>query len=129
MGVKMLSSDDIYFELAGRRIAGVESYKTRFSNDVKIHDAFGQNTPVGFTQGSKKHTIDISRAYLEDTAINDGISFYSLSENSDWNLVIVKGGKRTVYSQCIVSEIGESGQLKDRVLEDVSLMALDRYEE
>lgn len=127
-GVKLMTSDDIFFEVNGRRIAGVESYSTRYTNDVKLHDAFGQETPVGYTIGSKKHNIEISRAYLEDTAIKDGIDFYDLA-NFDWNLVIIKSGKRVIYKSCIISEISESGQLKDKVVEGISVMALDRVKE
>jgi hypothetical protein len=127
-GVKVMTSDDIFLELNGKRIAGVESYSTRYTNDVKLHDAFGQNTPVGYSNGSKKHSIDVSRIYLEDTAVADGIDFYTLA-NFDWNLVIVKGAKRTVYKTCIISDISEDGALKDRVAEKVSIMALDRVVE
>jgi len=125
VGVKILTSDDIFIEINGKRVAGVESYSTRYSNDVKMVDAFGQSTPIGFTLGSKKHTVDLSRVYLEDTAINDGIDFYSLA-NFAWNLVIIKGDKRTVYSKCIISDIAEDGTLKDKVAEKITVLALDR---
>lgn len=124
-GVKIMTSDDIFLEINGKRIAGVESYNTRFTNDVKLHDAFGQRTPIGYSFGSEKHTIDVSRMYLEDTAISDGIDFYNLSA-FDWNMVIVKGTKRTVYKTCVISDISEDGTLKDRVAEKVTIMALSR---
>lgn len=124
-GVPILTSDDIYFELNGKRIAGVESYSTKYTNDVKTVDAFGQSTPIGFTHGSKKYTVDIGRIYLEDTAINDGIDMYSLSDY-DFNLVIIKRGKRTIYRHCIISDIAEDGSLKDKVAEKITIMALDR---
>ena len=54
-GVKITNSDDIFFEIDGKRIAGVESYSTKYTNDVKTIDAFGQSTPIGFTNGSKKY--------------------------------------------------------------------------
>lgn len=127
-GVKIMTSDDIFFELNGKKVAGVESYSTKYTNDVKTVDAFGQDTPIGFTIGSKKHVIDISRVYLEDTAIDDGINFYNLSD-FDFNFVIVKGGKRIIYKNCVISDISEDGSLKDKVAEKISLMALDRSEE
>lgn len=127
-GVKVMTSDDIYFELNGKKVAGVESYSTKYTNDVKTVDAFGQSTPIGFTIGSKKHSIDISRVYLEDTAIADGINFYTLTD-FDFNFVVVKGGKRTVYRSCVISDISEDGSLKDKVAEKITLMALDRVEE
>lgn len=127
-GVEILNSDDIFIEIDGKRIAGVESYGTRYSNDIKLIDAFGQRTPIGYARGSRKHTVDLSRVYLENTAINDGIDFYNLSD-FDWNLVIEKAGKRTVYKSCVISDISEDGQLKGNVAEKVTLMALDRVTE
>lgn len=127
-GVKIMTSDDIFFEVNGQRVAGVESYTTKYTNDVKLVDAFGQNTPIGYTLGSKKHTIDISRVYLEDTAIADGINFYNLAD-FDFNFVVIKNGKRTTYKYCVISDISEDGTLKDKVAEKITLMALDRIEE
>lgn len=127
-GVKILTSDDIFFEVDGKRVAGVESYNTKYTNDVKVVDAFGQSTSIGYTIGGKKYSIDISRVYLEDTAIADGIDFYTLT-NFDFNFVIVKGGTRTVYKNCIISDISEDGSLKDKVAEKITLMALDRVVE
>lgn len=127
-GVRVTTSDDIFLEIDGNRIAGVESYNTRYTNDVKTHDAFGQTTAIGYSLGSKKHVVDISRIYLEDTAISDSINFYNLSD-FDWNLVIIKNGKRVVYKSCVISEIAEDGALKDKVAEKISVMALDRVEE
>ncbi len=127
-GVKIMTSDDIFFEVNGQRVAGVESYTTKYTNDVKLVDAFGQNTPIGYTLGSKKHTIDISRVYLEDTAIADGINFYNLAD-FDFNFVVIKNGKRTTYKYCVISDISEDGTLKDKVAEKITLMALDRVEE
>lgn len=127
-GVQVMTSDDIFIEINGVRAAGIESYNTKYTNDVKMVDAFGQNTPIGYTLGSNKYTVDISRAYLEDTAIADGINFYNMS-NFDFNLVIIKKGKRVVYKNCIISDITEDGSLNDKVVEKISLMALNRVEE
>lgn len=123
LGVKVTTSDDIFFEMNGKRVAGVESYSTRYSNDIKTHDAFGSKIPIGYSDGAQKHTIDISRIYLEDTAIKDGIDFYMLK---DFNFVIIKNGKRVTYKTCVISEIAEDGQLKDKVAEKITIMALER---
>jgi hypothetical protein len=124
-GVKIMTSDDIYFEVKGKRIAGVESYSTKYTNDVKTIDAFGQSAPIGYTIGGKKYTVDISRVYLEDTAIKDGIDFYNLADFG-FNFVVVKGKVKTVYKDCIISDISEDGSLKDKVAEKITLMALSR---
>lgn len=128
MGVAITTSNDIFLEISGKRIAGVQSYSTKYTNEVKMVDAFGQATPVGFTIGKKGYSLDLSRVYLEDTAIADGIDFYSLS-NGDFNLVIVKNGRRIVYKNCIVSSISEDGSLNDKVQEKMSIIAIDRVAE
>lgn len=128
MGVAITTSNDIYFELNGARVAGVQSYSSKYTNDVKLVDAFGQATSVGYTLGKKKYTLDLTKVYLTDTAIADGINFYSLS-NGDFNIVVVKNAKRVVYKNCIITDISEDGSLSDSVKEKISLMALDRIEE
>jgi hypothetical protein len=128
MGVAITTSNNIYLELNGQRIAGVQSYSTRYTNDVKTVDAFGQDVPIGYTRGKKAYSLDLTKVYLEDTAIADGIDFYSLSDG-DFDLVIVKNGKRTVYKNCIVASISEDGNLNDKVQEKMSLTALNRIVE
>ena len=128
MGVAITTSNDIFLELNGKRIAGVQSYSTRYTNDVKTVDAFGQDVPIGYTRGKKSYSLDLTKVYLEDTAIADGIDFYSLSDG-DFDLVIVKNGRRTVYKNCIVSSISEDGNLNDKVQEKMSLTALNRVVE
>ncbi len=127
-GIKITTSDDIYFEVNGKKVAGVESYSTKYTNDAKTVDVFGQSIPIGYTLGSRKYTIDISRVYLEDTAVADGIDFYNLSEYG-FNMVIIKNGVRTVYKGCVITDISEDGSLKDKVGEKISLIALDRVVE
>lgn len=128
MGVAITTSNDIYLELNGQRIAGVQSYSTKYTNEVKTVDAFGQDVPIGYTRGKKAYSLDLTKVYLEDTAIADGIDFYSLSDG-DFDLVIVKNGKRIVYKNCIVASISEDGNLNDKVQEKMSLTALNRVKE
>lgn len=128
LGVKITTSNDIFLELNGNRIAGVQSYSTKYTNDVKTVDAFGQAIPIGYTIGKKSYTLDLTKVYLEDTAIADGIDFYTLSDG-DFDLVIVKNGRRTVYKNCIVASISEDGNLNDKVQEKMSLIANNRIKE
>lgn len=127
-GVQITTSNDIWIELNGQRIAGVQSYSTKYTNDVKTVDAFGQDIPIGWTRGKKAYSLDLTKVYLEDTAIADGIDFYSLSDG-DFDLVIVKNGRRTVYKNCIVASISEDGNLNDKVQEKMSLTAHNRIRE
>lgn len=127
-GVQITTSNDIWIELNGKRIAGVQSYSTKYTNDVKTVDAFGQDIPIGWTRGKKAYSLDLTKVYLEDTAIADGIDFYSLSDG-DFDLVIVKNSRRTVYKNCIVASISEDGNLNDKVQEKMSLTAHNRIRE
>lgn len=124
-GVKVATSNDIYLTIDGKRIAGVQSYSSKMTNETKFVDAFGHDTPIGFTVGKKNYSIDLTRVFLEDTAIADGIDFYSLADN-DFQLVINRNGKLVTFSSCIVSDISEDGNLNDSVQEKMSINALNR---
>ena len=124
-GVNVTTSNDIFIEISGKRIAGVQSYSTKYNKDTKPVDVFGQDVPIGYIQGKKKHTLDLSRVYLEDTAVNDGVDFYGLAD-SQFNVVIIKNGQRITYSDCIVTDVNEDGSLNDKVVEKMTISALTR---
>lgn len=124
-GLNITTSNDIFIEISGKRVAGVQSYSTKYNKDTKPVDVFGQDVPIGYIQGKKKHTLDLSRVYLEDTAAKDGIDFYSLADNQ-FNVVVIKNGKRITYSDCIVTDINEDGSLNDKVVEKMTISALQR---
>lgn len=124
-GLNITTSNDIFIEISGKRIAGVQSYSTKYNKDTKPVDAFGQDVPIGYIQGKKKHTLDMSRVYLEDTAVNDGIDFYDLADNQ-FNVVVIKNGQRITYSDCIVTDVSEDGSLNDKVVEKMTISALTR---
>ena len=124
-GVNVTTSNDIFIEISGKRIAGVQSYSTKYNKDTKPVDVFGQDIPIGYIQGKKKHTLDLSRVYLEDTAVNDGVDFYDLADNQ-FNVVIIKNGQRITYSDCIVTDVNEDGSLNDKVVEKMTISALTR---
>lgn len=124
-GIPITTSNDIFIEISGKRVAGVQSYSTKYNKDTKPVDVFGQDVPIGYIQGKKKHTLDLSRIYLEDTAVKDGIDFYSLADNQ-FNVVIIKNGKRVTYKSCIVTDVSEDGSLNDKVVEKMTISALSR---
>lgn len=124
-GINITTSNDIFIEVSGKRIAGVQSYSTKYNKDTKPVDVFGQDVPIGYLKGKKKYTLDLSRVYLEDTAANDGVDFYSLADNQ-FNVVIIKNGKRVTYGDCIVTDVNEDGSLNDKVVEKMTISALTR---
>lgn len=124
-GIDITTSNDIFIEISGKRVAGIQSYSTKYNKETKPVDVFGQDVPIGYIQGKKKYTIDLSRVYLEDTAVKDGVDFYTLSDNK-FNVVIIKNGQKVTYSDCIVTDIGEDGTLNDKVVEKMTISALTR---
>lgn len=124
-GVTVTTSNDIFIEISGKRIAGVQSYSTKYNKDTKPVDVFGQDVPIGYIQGKKKYTLDLSRVYLEDTAVKDGVDFYALADNQ-FNVVVIKNGNRVTYKNCIVTDISEDGTLNDKVIEKLTISALSR---
>lgn len=124
-GIDIATSNDIFIEISGKRIAGVQSYSTKYNKETKPVDVFGQDVPIGYLHGKKKYTIDLSRVYLEDTKAKDGVDFYTLSDNA-FNVVIIKNGKKVTYSDCIVTDISEDGSLNDKVVEKMTIAALTR---
>ncbi len=119
------TSKDIYIEVNGIKLAVVEAYKCHTIKESRYIEAFGQSEPVACIEGKTKHYIELSKVYVQNSSLISNIDFYSLS---NFNLVIVKPGKRIVYSGCEWSEINESASINDTVLEGVSLIASHRME-
>lgn len=124
-GVQITTSNDIFIEISGKRIAGIQSYSTKYNKDTKPVDVFGQDVPIGYIHGKKKYTLDLSRIYLEDTAVKDGVDFYALADNQ-FNVVVIKNGKKITYKNCIVTDVSEDGSLNDKVVEKMTISALSR---
>ena len=119
------TSSDIYLEANGKKIAVVQSYRAVAKRACKSIEAFGEVEPVATLEGQKTYTVELTRLYATDTAISDGIDFYSLN---DFSLVIAKPDRRIVYTGCQWSDIQEDGQLGDNVIEKISLVAAKRVE-
>jgi len=127
-GVKVTTSDDIFIEIDGKRIAGVQDYNMDYGNDTKKHSSFGQNDSIGWSTGEQTYSINLSRIMLEDTAIADGIDFFDLTD-TQFDLVIIKNTIRTRYGTCSITTISESASLKDSVRESMTVQALSRTKE
>lgn len=126
MKVKGLpTSSDIYLEVEGRKVAVVQSYQAQTQKSSQSVEAFGEAEPIATIPGQSKHTIVLQRLYATDSAIADGLNFYDLEH---FNLVIVKPGKRILYTDCQWDKIGESAALGEMVLEKVSIVATKRLE-
>jgi hypothetical protein len=123
--VKFPTSQDIYLEVNGKKVAIVQSYSAKSTRDTISVQAFGQSDPVGTIGGADSHTIQLTRLYATEDAISDGIRFHDLD---DFSLVICKPDRKIIYSGCRWSSISESGELGAMVLEQVTLVAAKRME-
>lgn len=123
--VKIPTSADIYLECGGVKVAVVQSYRAVTTRSSKNIEAFGQMEPVATIRGISKYTLELTRLYATDTALRDCLNFY---EMEDFSLVIVKPGKRVIYTGCQWMSLEESAALGGTVLEKVSLTATGRME-
>ena len=119
------TSADIYLELDGKKIAVVQSYSAKATKTSQAVEAFGESEPVATMSGQRKYTLELTRLYATDDALNDGISFYDLN---DFSLVICKPDRKVIYSGCQWSAISEEGELNAMVAEKVVITASKRLE-
>lgn len=119
------TSKDIYIEVDGRKLAVVEGYKAQSSRESRYIEAFGESEPVGTIGGRTRHQLELSRVVLSAEGLQRGVSFYDLD---DFNLVIVRPDRRTVYAGCRWANIAETANLGDPVLEAVTIIAARRTE-
>ena len=119
------TSQDIYLEVDGAKVAVIQSYSARASKTSRAVEAFGEAEPVATVPGQTTHVLELTRLYATDEAIRDGIDFYALT---DFSLVICKPDRKVIYSGCQWSAIGETGTLGDMVVEKVTVVAAKRIE-
>lgn len=120
---KIPTTADIYLELNGVKVAVVQSYKAVSSRSGRAVRAFGQSEPVATIYGGEEYTLELTRIYATDTAIRDGIDFFSLQ---DFDLVVCKPGKNIIYTGCQWVNLQESAEVGGTVLEKVTVSAAHR---
>jgi hypothetical protein len=120
------TSKDVYFKLNGKKVAVVQSYNTSYTKEDREVDAFGQIEPVGYTPGKKAYTIRISKAYISEQGLKDGIDFYSID---NFSFVISKPDRNIVYTGCSITGIDEEGSLNDVIAENIQIRAAARRED
>lgn len=123
--VKIPTSNDIYLEANGIKVAVVQSYRSTAKRTERTVEAFGESEPVATIANQNTYQLVLTRLYATDEAISDGISFYDLQ---DFSLVIAKPDRRVVYTGCNWSKIAETGALSETVAEEITIVAAKRVE-
>ena len=106
-------------------MAVVQSYSCKATRTSTAVEAFGEDEPVATIQGPQNHVIELTRLYVTENAIADGLDFYGMR---DFSLVICKPDRRVIYSGCHWSGIQESAQLGAMVAEKLTVIASKRVE-
>ena len=70
-GICIPTSADIRIEVAGRRVAVVQSYRVEEEASCEVVGAIGSNEPVGVVRGPARYRITLQRVYATDEAISD----------------------------------------------------------
>lgn len=119
--VSIPTSNDIYIEVNGRKLAVAQGYKAKSVRESKYIEAMGSSEPVATVGGRIKHQLELTRVQISGTG--DGIDFHSIS---GFNVVIVKPDRRIIYSGCEWLSVDESAGLGNMALESVSIAAARR---
>ncbi len=118
--VSIPTSEDIYIEVNGRKVAAAQSYRVKSSRESRYIEAFGSREPVGTVGGRVKHWIELSRVCLCQPQSMD---FYELS---GFNVVVVRPDCKIIYSGCEWADITQSVSVGEVILEKISLVASRR---
>ncbi len=111
------TSSDIYLELDGKKVAVVQCYSCKATRTSTAVEAFGEDEPVATRQGPQNHVIELTRLYVTENAIADGLDFYGMR---DFSLVIPQAGPASnVFrlplerhpGECPVGRYGGGGKL------------------
>ena len=124
-GICIPTSADIRIEVAGRRVAVVQSYRVEEEASCEVVGAIGSNEPVGVVRGPARYRITLQRVYATDEAISDGLRFHELRR---FSLVIAKPDTMVVFSGCEWERLTERAEVGSSVLEEAVVLAAVRGE-
>ena len=104
-GICIPTSADIRIEVAGRRVAVVQSYRVEEEASCEVVGAIGSNEPVGVVRGPAR--------------------FHELRQ---FSLVIAKPDTMVVFSGCEWERLTERAEVGSSVLEEAVVLAAVRGE-
>ena len=121
-GICIPTSADIRIEVAGRRVAVVQSYRVEEEASCEVVGA------IGSLQYALAGTLLRGRCTPDcftDEAISDGLRFHELRR---FSLVIAKPDTMVVFSGCEWERLTERAEVGSSVLEEAVVLAAVRGE-
>lgn len=123
VGINFPTNKDVYIEVDGKILASVNGYKIKSKCDKRYIRSFWSSDPIGILAGDVVHEIELSRIYLYNNEINSYQDFFELS---NFSLILVKPGKKVVYKDCKWTQISESINTQNMLIEDAILISKKR---
>lgn len=108
----------VSIELNGERIAAASAVKCVCVKERRAIRAFGEAEPVAWLDLSPSYRLELSQL----SGLGQSVSRSSLWEISDFRLVTVQDGVRTVYSGCEWQELTEQADAGDGFLAEHAVM-------
>lgn len=124
VGINFPTNKDVYIEVEGKILAAVNGYKIKSKCDKRYIRSFWNSDPIGILAGDVVHEIELSRIYLYSDEIHNYQDFFEIS---NFNLVLVKPGKKVVYKDCKWIQISESINTQNMLIEDAILISRKRH--
>lgn len=119
--LKMLAPDadrEVYLEADGKKAAVADRYTVKCAQQSRAVSAWGEQEPVDTVQG--RITYELTVENVQPAA---GIDLCALT---NFNLVAVGSGVRTVYSGCRWKDIAASGGAGNTLCSSMTLVAAAR---
>lgn len=124
MLINIPTSKDIYIEIAGIKVAVVQSYKIVSSRENTIIKEIGNDDAVCIVPGNTSYNIELNRVYFISSN-HSPINFFDLV---DFTIVVVKPDKRIHYTGCQWVNISEGIAVDGPCMETIHALAAKRTE-
>lgn len=108
----------VWIELNGNKIAAASSVKCVCEKERKAIYAFGEGEPVAYLEREPSYRLELSQLCVP----SEGTSQSSLLEFTDFRLITVQDGVRTVYSGCEWQEFTEQAEAGDGFLAEHAII-------
>lgn len=118
------NNSEIILFINGLKIGPIKSYTAKSTREVLPLEALESLEVTDALYGRVTHEITIERPFL---SFNSSISdFFSLDK---FNVDIQRGNTVTTFPNCIWTEVTESGNPSERVVDSLKAVSFDRYEQ